>query len=390
MSGPLAGIQVLDLTVNVLGPFATQILGDAGADVIKIEAPAGDPMRKIGPSRTPDMGSYYFNANRNKRSVVLDLKDEQGREALRRLVKTADVLVHNMRVAAMERLGFGYDAVRALNPRIVYAAATGFRRSSSASDRGAFDDIVQGWTGLAALNRGSDGAPRFVPTVMADKITGMALASAIGMALFARERTGEGQQLHVPMVDTLVQFTLIEHLWGATLQQPELGLGYGRMLSPHRRPYPTRDGHITVLAVTDEQWRRLFAAIGRPELIEDKRFATLTARTANVDTMLAMVAEALRARPTAEWTVILDKADVPNGAVNTLEDLLDDPYLAETGFFQPADHPTEGRVTLMAIPAEYDGTPAAIRRLPPQLGEHTAEVLAEIGLSASESAAARR
>ncbi|HET6184089.1 MAG TPA: CoA transferase [Acetobacteraceae bacterium] len=388
MSGPLSGVRVIDLTINVLGPLATQVLGDAGADVIKIEAPGGDPMRKIGPSRTPLMGTYYLNCNRNKRSVVLDLKREAGRAAMRRLIETADVFVHNMRIAAMERLGFGYAAAAAINPRLIYAASTGFRRASTAAERGAFDDIVQGWSGLAALNAGLDGTPRFVPTVMADKITGLALASAVGMALYAREKTGKGQQLHVPMVETLVQFTLIEHLWGATLCEPALGLGYGRMLSPHRRPYRTKDGFITVLGVTDDQWRRLFAAIGQPGLIDDPRFSDLTARTANVDAMLAIVADALAARTTAEWTRILDEADVPNGAVNTLEGLLDDAYLQETGFFQRVTHPTEGPMNMMAIPPEFDGTPGAIRRLPPKLGEHTCEVLAEAGLGAAEIEAA--
>ncbi len=389
MSGPLAGVRVIDLTINVLGPMATQVLGDAGADVIKIEAPGGDPMRKIGPSRTADMGAYYLNANRNKRSVVLDLKREAGREALRRLVATADVFVHNMRIAAMERLGFGYDAVARVNPRIIYASATGFRRSSSHRDRGAFDDVIQGMSGLAGLNRGTDGAPRFIPMVIADKLTGQALASAVGMALYARTVTGKGQQVHVPMVETMVAFTMIEHLWGATLREPALGIGYPRMLSPHRRPYATKDGHICLLAVTDDQWRRLFAAVGRPELIEDERFATLSARTRHVDAVLTVLGEALPRRTTAEWSRILDAADIPNGAANTLEGLLSDPYLEETGFFQPVEHPTEGKMTMMAIPVEFDGTPATIRSLPPKLGEHTEALLSEVGLSAAEAAAAR-
>jgi len=389
MNGPLAGVRVIDLTVNVLGPMATQVLGDAGADVIKIEAPGGDPIRQIGPSRTADMGVYFLNLNRNKRSVVLDLKREAARAALRRLVADADVFVHNMRTAAVERLGFGYAKVAAINPRIIYASATGFRRSGPYRDRGAFDDLIQGMSGLAALNRGPDGAPRYVPTVMADKLCGHVLASAVAMALYARSVTGKGQEVHVPMLETMLAFNLVEHLWGATLRMPELGLGYTRMLSPHRRPYATQDGYICVIAVTDDQWRRLFAAIGRPALIADERFATISARARNIDAVYAALTEAMPERTTAEWGAILDAADIPNGAVNTLEGMLVDEYLQHTAFFQPIEHPTDGPMTTLAIPVEFDGTPASIRALPPKLGEHTEPVLRDAGLSRAEIAAAQ-
>jgi crotonobetainyl-CoA:carnitine CoA-transferase CaiB-like acyl-CoA transferase len=389
MGGPLAGVRVIDLTINVLGPMATQVLGDAGADVIKIEAPGGDPMRQIGPSRTADMSVYFLNLNRNKRSVVLDLKREAARAVLRRLVAGADVFVHNMRTAAVERLGFGYPEVAAINPRIVYASATGFRRGGPYRDRGAFDDLIQGMSGLASLNRSADGAPRYVPTVLADKFCGHVLASAVAMALYARSITGKGQEVHVPMLETMLAFNLVEHLWGATLRAPELGVGYTRMLSPHRRPYATSDGHICVIAVTDEQWRRLFAAIGRPALIEDERFTTISARARNIDAVYAVLTEAMPERTTAEWGVILDAADIPNGAVNSLEGLLANEYLRETGFFQPVEHPTEGPMATLAIPVEFDGTPASIRALPPKLGEHTEAVLREAGLTEAEIAAAQ-
>lgn len=389
MSGPLAGVRVIDLTINVLGPLATQVLGDAGADVIKIEAPGGDPMRKLGPCRTHDMGTYFLNVNRNKRSVLLDLKRQEGKAALRRLLETADVFVHSMRIGAIERLGFGYEAVAALNPRIIYASATGFRRNSRYRDRGAFDDVVQGLSGIAAINAGPDGAPRYYPTVIADKFTGYTLASAISMALYARSNTGKGQQVHVPMMETMLAFNLIEHLWGATLRDPSLGLGYSRVTSPHRRPYATKDGYICLMAVTDDQWRRLYVAIGRPTLIEDPRFATLNARSKNIDAVYGVLTEAMTERTTAEWITILDQADIVNGRVNTIQDLLDDEYLAETGFFQPVEHPTEGAMTMMAMPVEFDGTPTSIRSLPPTLGEHTESVLLEAGLGAEEIARAR-
>lgn len=389
MSGPLDGVRVIDLTINVLGPMATQVLGDCGADVIKIEAPEGDPVRLIGPSRTTGMGPYFLNLNRNKRSVVLDLKTPAGKAALKRLVETADVFVHNMRIGAIERLGFGYESVAAYNPRIVYASATGFRRGSRYHDRGAFDDVVQGLSGIASLNA-VNGHPRYFPTVIADKFTGHSLASAVGMALYAREKTGRGQQVHLPMMEAMVAFTMVEHLWGATFREPSLGLGYSRMLSPNRRPFATKDGHVCFLAVKDDQWQRLYRALGRPELIDDPRFATLAARTEHVDLVLGTVAAELKDRTTAEVVALLDKADVPNGVVNSIEDLLDDEYLAETGFFQNVEHPTEGPLTLMSIPASFDGTPASIRGLPPVLGEHTESVLLEAGLTAAEVAALRR
>jgi crotonobetainyl-CoA:carnitine CoA-transferase CaiB-like acyl-CoA transferase len=382
--GPLAGIRVIDLTTVVLGPFATQLLGDMGADVIKVESPDGDNCRWIGPSRTKGMGSYFAMLNRNKRSVVLDLKRPAARDALLRLVDGADVFVHNMRLGAAERLGLGYASLVARNQRLVYASASGFRRGSSKQDQPAFDDMIQGMSGLAALNAGPDGAPRYVPSVVVDKLTGQLLASMIGMALFHRERTGQGQEVHVPMLETMLSFLLVEHLWGAAINQPELGLGYPRMLTPHRRPYATRDGYISVIAVRDAQWGRLFEAMGHTALIEDQRFATIAARSDNVDALYAVLADGMRARTTAEWLSVLGALDIPCGPVNTLEDLLEDEYLQETGFFPQMRHPLEGDVTLTAIPAQFSASPPSVRRLWPALGEHTQEVLREIGCSEQE------
>lgn len=382
--GPLAGIRVIDLTTVVLGPFATQLLGDMGADVIKVESPDGDNCRWIGPSRTKGMGSYFAMLNRNKRSVVLDLKRPAARDALLRLVDGADVFVHNMRLGAAERLGLGYASLVARNQRLVYASASGFRRGSSKQDQPAFDDMIQGMSGLAALNAGPDGAPRYVPSVVVDKLTGQLLASMIGMALFHRERTGQGQEVHVPMLETMLSFLLVEHLWGAAINQPELGLGYPRMLTPHRRPYATRDGYISVIAVSDAHWGRLFEAMGHTALIEDQRFATIAARSDNVDALYAVLADGMRARTTAEWLSVLGALDIPCGPVNTLEDLLEDEYLQETGFFAQMRHPLEGDVTLTAIPAQFSASPPSVRRLWPALGEHTQEVLREIGCSEQE------
>jgi crotonobetainyl-CoA:carnitine CoA-transferase CaiB-like acyl-CoA transferase len=382
--GPLAGIRVIDLTTVVLGPYATQMLGDLGADVIKIESPAGDNCRWIGPSRNKGMGAYFAMLNRNKRSVVLDLKKPAARDALLRLVDGADVFVHNMRLGAAERLGLGYGALSARNRRLVYACASGFRKGSSKQEHPAFDDLIQGVSGLAALNAGPDGAPRYVPSVVVDKLTGQMLASMIGMALFHRERTGEGQEVHVPMLETTLSFLLVEHMWGMALNQPELGMGYPRMLTPHRRPYATKDGYISVIAVSDAHWRRLFEAMGRASLIEEPRFATIAARSDNVDALYAVLTEGMRERTTAEWLEILAALDIPCGAANALTDLLDDPYLRETEFFRHMQHPHEGDVTITAVPAAFSASPPSVRRLWPALGEHTEQVLQEIGCDQEE------
>jgi crotonobetainyl-CoA:carnitine CoA-transferase CaiB-like acyl-CoA transferase len=382
--GPLAGIRVIDLTTVVLGPFATQILGDMGADVIKVESPDGDNCRWIGPSRTKGMGSYFAMLNRNKRSVVLDLKRPAAKDALLRLVDGADVFVHNMRLGAADRLGLGYAALSARNQRLVYACASGFRKGSSKQEHPAFDDLIQGMSGLAALNAGPDGAPRYVPSVVVDKLTGQTLASMIGMALFHRERTGQGQEVHVPMLETMLSFLLVEHLWGAVLNQPELGLGYPRMLTPHRRPYATQDGYISVIAVSDAHWRRLFEAMDRSALIEDPRFATIAARSDNVDALYAVLADGMRERTTAAWLHVLSALDIPCGPVNSLTDLLQVDYLHETDFFQQMRHPLDGDVTVTAIPARFSASPPSVRTLWPALGQHTTEVLREIGCDASE------
>ncbi|HSU06312.1 MAG TPA: CoA transferase [Acetobacteraceae bacterium] len=385
-SGPLAGVRVIDLTSVVLGPFATQVLGDMGADVIKIESPAGDDTRQIGPSRTEGMGAYFAMLNRNKRSVVLNLKRQAALAALHRLIDGADVVVHNMRLGAAARLGLSYATLATRNPRIILACATGFRKSSSMREFPAFDDLIQGMSGAAALNAGPDGAPRYFPTVLADKLTGHVLASMIGMALFHRERTGRGQEVHVPMLETMLSFLLVEHLWGAVLGEPERGLGYPRMLTPHRRPYATKDGYICVICVSDAQWARLLDAIGRPELVGDARFGSIRARSDNVDALYGVLAEGMRGRTTAEWLSVLRPLDIPCGPAETLAGLLENAYLEETGFFRKEMHPVDGAVTVTEIAPDLSDSPGSVRRLWPALGEHTAEVLREVGYDAAEIA----
>ena len=384
--GPLAGVRVVDLTTVVLGPFATQVLGDMGADVIKIEIPAGDTTRYIGPGRTPGMGSYFANLNRNKRSVVLDLKRPAAMAALWRMIEGADVFVHNMRISAADRLGLTYEAMAARNPKIIHACATGFREGSSKQESPAYDDLIQGLSGMASLNAGPDGAPRYFPTVAADKITGHMLASMIGMALFHRERTGQGQAVHVPMMETMLNFLLVEHFMGATLNEPERGMGYERMLTPHRRPFQTSDGFLCVIAVTDAHWRRAFSILGEPELADDPRYVSTLSRGLNNDALYGDLARLLRAGTTEKWSALLTAADIPNGPANSLPELLDEAYLKETSFFVPTEHPAEGEVLVTAIPARFSASPPETFRLWPTLGQHTHEVLKELNYDDAEIA----
>ena len=384
MSGPLTGIRVLDLSINVLGPLAAQILGDMGADVIKIEAPGGDPMRHSGRSRSAGMASLFLNTNRNKRSVVLDLKRPDARAALLRLVDDADVLIHSVRPGTAGRLGISYDIIGARNPRIIYAYGPGYRIDGPHRERPAFDDVIQGESGVAAMMARCIGEPRYAPMVLADKFCGHALASAIGMALFCRERTGQGQEVAVPMYETMLAFNLVEHLWTDFFAAEREDLGYSRMFSTHRRPYATRDGHICMLAVSDEQWRRVFEVIGCPDLASDARFAKLEARTHHIDELYAILAARLKEKTSAEWQRLLDAADLPNGRVNTFANMADDAYLRQTGFFRQYDHPSEGAMVTTEIPTQFGRTPGSIRLVPPRLGEHTHVVLGELGYSEAD------
>ncbi|MSP44908.1 MAG: CoA transferase [Xanthobacteraceae bacterium] len=383
-SGPLAGVRVLDLTSVVLGPYATQMLGDLGADVIKIEPPEGDTTRYTGPRVSRDMASLFMGVNRNKRSIVLDLKTAPAREALLRLVDRADVFVHNIRPQKLEPLGLGSDTLRKRNPRLIYAGIHGWREDGPYSGRPAYDDIIQGLCGVASLMDQLTGEPRYAPTILCDKTSGLVAAQAILAALYYREKTGRGQFIEIPMFETMVAFIMVEHLHGLGFNPPQGEPGYARVLAPWRRPYRTADGYLCMLAYTDAQWRRFWAEVGKPEMTADPRFADMAARSRSIDEVYRLAGEELTSRKTADWIETFDTLEIPAGPVKTLTEVIDDPHLAKIGFFKHMQHPTEGELVMPDVPVQFAGSPAAIHRLPPRLGEHGREILQEIGMGADE------
>ncbi|MFN3461317.1 MAG: CaiB/BaiF CoA transferase family protein [Oceanibaculum sp.] len=388
-TGALAGIRILDLTSVVFGPYATQILGDMGADVIKIEAPEGDVMRAASPARHPGMGAVYLNSNRNKRSIVLDLKQQAARDVLMRLVSTADVFVHSMRPQAMTKLGLDYETLKRANPEIIHCSAWGYGSGGPYADKPAYDDIIQAMSGAADLTRrqGLTEEPAFVPAILADKTSGLHVAIALLTAIVHKVRTGRGQSVEVPMFESLASFMLVEHLAGAVFEPPEGPMGYQRLLAPHRKPYRTADGYITVLPYTTKQWRSFFTLANRPEMLEDPRVNDAGLRSRVIGELYQMVAGIMPSRTSADWLEALEQADIPAMPVNSLEDVLADRHLAETGFFREYDHPSEGRIRTPAPPLRFSDSPATIRKGAPRLGEDSRTVLAEAGYSDDEIAA---
>jgi crotonobetainyl-CoA:carnitine CoA-transferase CaiB-like acyl-CoA transferase len=379
--GPLTGIRVLDLTSVIMGPFATHILADLGADVIKVESPEGDSLRHYEPLRNPGMAGNILNLHRNKRSIVLDLKRAECRAALDGLIATADVFVHNLRPKPMERLGYGYDHVRSIKPDIVYCGAYGFGSQGPYSDKPAYDDLIQAGSGIAALYGQVHGEPAYVPTVICDKLTGQAIAYAILAALFQRARGGGGQAIEVPMLETTIEFNLAEHMYGSAFVPPLSKPGFKRVLSKGRKPYRTKDGYACILPYSDRNWQDFYAFTSRTQFKEDPRFRRLSDRVQNIGVLYQMIEEEAPKRTTSEWVAFCDRVNIPCMPVMSLEELPEDPHVKSVGLFGTAEHPSEGRYRTVRSPVSFGGAPFRIRRHAPRLGENTAEILAEAGLS---------
>lgn len=400
-TGPLKGVRIIDLTSVVFGAYATQMLGDYGADVIKIEAPSptggggqgGDIMRwagKVPEGASSDLGPIYVTINRNKRSVLLDLRKKSGVDALMQLIASADVLASNIRYEGMKRLGLGYEDVKKIKPDIVFVHAAGYGSDGPYAGLPAYDDLIQAGSGAADLLSRTDGnpAPRYMPTIVADKVSGLFMANAITAALFHRERTGEGQFVEVPMFEAMTSFVLAEHFFGHVYDPATGPWSYGRITNPDRRPYKTKNGHIGLLPYSDKQWNQFFIAAGRPGVFEnDPRFSTYKARGQNIRELYAMIEELTEQKTTEEWLDLLMPLSIPIVKMNRLDDLQEDPHLKAVGFFERYDHPHAGAYFQLRPPVRFSATPANIRLHPPILGEQTHEVLSEIGLSAEAIAA---
>lgn len=384
-SGPLAGIKIIDMSSVVLGPFATLLLGDLGADVIKVETgqsgKAGDLMRYAGHSPTGDLGPIYTNLNRNKKSVQLDAKSETGKAALRALLEEADVFFHNVRMAGMRRLGLDYESVRQINSDIVYVHCAGFGADGPYAARQAYDDLIQGASGFAALNAMRSGHdPEYAPSLVADKTVGLFATYATLAALFHRQRTGQGQFVSVPMLESFTFFNLVENLYGETFLPGNGKLAYSRSINANRKPYRTKDGYIGLVPYSDKQWETFFEMGGRTGVFEDPRFSTYQARTENITELYAIIGEVALLKTTDEWLALLDAANIPAMRYNQMADVLLDPHLEAVGFFETREHPQAGPYRSMKHPVTFSQTPADMACDPPRLGADTELVLASLGL----------
>jgi crotonobetainyl-CoA:carnitine CoA-transferase CaiB-like acyl-CoA transferase len=383
-TGPLAGFRVVEVASMIFGPLAGQYLGDLGADVIKVEPPEGDLTRSIGPRHSPLMGSFFITSNRSKRSIVVDLKTEEGRQVLSRLLDGADVLLHSMRSPAARKLGLDPQTVRAQRPGLVHCHVTGYGEDGLYAGRPAYDDIIQAASGLAQLQTVVAGQPRFIPTIVADKVSGLHAAYAILAALMHKQRTGQGQEVQIPMFETMAAFNMLEHQWAHVFEPPEGPMGYQPVSTASRRPYKTLDGYLALLPYSDAHWRQFFELAGEPQIMQDPRFATFAERQKHFRTVWDEVERQAARKTNARWIELLSTSDVPFSVVNKLEDLPQDPHLTSVNFWTVAEHPTEGPMRFPANPMKMSATPAGMTRMPPTLGEHSAQVLAECGYGQAE------
>lgn len=386
MTGPLKGVKIIDFSNMLMAPYTTQILGDMGADVIKVEAPGGDPVRGIGPERNSGMGVIYLNCNRSKRSIQLDVKHPEGFKAIMALLETADVLVYNRRPQVMERLGLSYEVVKETNPKIIYAGLFGYGQNGPYGHKPAFDDLIQGAVSIPWLTHMADGSdPIYAPTAIVDRGVGLWAVGQINAALFHQSRTGQGQRIDLPMFEMMASFVLADHMGGHTFEPPIGPLGYKRMLNPDRRPYKSADGFICVMVYTDKHWRSFFEALGQKDKFDrDSRYESMATRTTHIADIYKELAGVLKTRTTDDWLKFFDEADIPAMPLHTPDTLLADPHLAATGFFSTIEHPSEGQLRNMAVPSTWSETQPSPSRHAPLLGEHSREVLIEAGYSAAQ------
>lgn len=383
----LQGLKIIDLTTVVLGPYTTQILGDLGADIVKVESPEGDVFRAVRPGRKPDLGVQFQNFNRNKRSIVIDLKQDRGRGVLHALVKNADVVVHNMRSRSAASLGASYEALKAIKPDLVYCYSAGYGDDGPDRDAPAYDDVIQARSGLAQLNADESGAPQFVRTIAGDKTVGLHLAIAVLAGVVKRERSGQGCCIAAPMLESMTSFLLAEHLAGHSLIPAEGSLGYARVISEHRRPYRTKDGYVAILPYSTKHWTRFFNMSSRPELASDPRVTDPALRSEHIDTLYETIAAEALHRSTAEWLQLLQVEDIPCARVNALADLYDDVQLRAVGMFEDVSDPELGDIRQLRSPFQVNGeryNAASDNRRAPRLGEHSDAILKDAGIPDAE------
>ncbi|MFQ3347043.1 MAG: crotonobetainyl-CoA:carnitine CoA-transferase CaiB-like acyl-CoA transferase [Candidatus Azotimanducaceae bacterium] len=376
----LKGLRVVDLSTIVLGPYATQFLGDFGADVIKVEAQGGDVFRAVRPGRTDDLGVGFLNFNRNKRSIAVDLKQSEGKEILHKLVAQADVLVHNMRGKSAKDLGADFATLKGINPQLVYCAAPGFASTGPDAQSPAYDDIIQARSGLAALNADADGAPQFVRTIACDKVVGLHLALAVVSGVVQQLRTGEGCNIEVPMLESMTAFVMAEHLAGHTLQPSEGELGYDRLMSKNRKPYKTQNGYVAIMPYNTKHWQRFFVLVGREDLAEAKWVTDSAKRSQHIDELYKLVAEIAPSRSSEDWLASLAELDIPCSPINGLADLANDPQLQASSWLQSHKDDVRGEYQSLKSPFLVHSDSASRNDLPaPQLGEQGGAILAQLG-----------